>query len=189
MADLTTAQIDEINSDGVWIVRMIRITNGSTIFAYTNHYQDITYDGNTFIANNELLDIQPSTTNTVTNQSTTSMRFGIVDTAWRTTVLSGNLIGADCEVFRAFLNKETGVMIGDPLIRLNGVVWDFDAEDDASLNGYGEFYVTFDVRPFTNDLVTSPALLTNSQSQHRFSTTDDIFSLVEASANKNITLI
>ena len=189
MASLTTAQIDEINGDGVWIVTMVRITNGSTVFAYTTHYQDITYDGNTFISNNELLEIGASTTNTTTNQSTTSMRFGIVDTAWRTSVLSGNLIGADCEVFRAFLNDETGAMIGDPLIRLSGVVWDFDAEDDASTNGYGEFFVTFDIRPFTNDLVTMPALLTNSQSQQRFSTTDNIFSLVEASANKQITLI
>ena len=57
---------------------------------------------------------------------------------------------------------------------------------------YGQwepFEALIDIRPDTADLLTTPNVNTNSASQQRFNATDNIFSLVEASANKNIVLV
>ena len=105
-------------------------------------------------------------------------------------VTSGDLFGADSSISRVLIDQTTGAVVGDPIPRFQGIVFSIDIEDEY----YGTeadrvFETTFDIRPESSDLKTSPSVSTNSQSQKRFNSADNIFSLVEASANKNVVLI
>ena len=100
------------------------------------------------------------------------------------------MTGARITASRVLLNETTNAIIGDPLPRLEGVIWGFDSREDWSQDGtLRDFSAEVDIRPETEDLLTVPNIQTNSNSQQRFAPTDNIFSRVEASANKNVILI
>ena len=187
---LTSAQMAQINGSDSWTIKLVEITSGTTVYRYTDHYGDVTSSSNTYSSMNELKTVSTSKVSTRATQTSTMIRFGAVDAAWRLIALSGNLIGAQIVISRAFLDGE-GVLIGPPLPRIEGTIWGLDATDDYQDGQATVFDVTFDIRPETSDLLTRPFLSTNSRSHKRFtaSANDDIFSLVEASANKNVVLI
>ena len=188
---LSPEQLAVVNSNSVWTAKLVRITYGSNVIRYTDHYADITVpDDGTYLADNEILGVVGANANARVNEGTLSFRFGVVDAGWRGVVLSGDLLGARFSISRVILNEQSGAVIGDPIPRFAGIIFGLDVEDDYDGSEQQRpFEVAIDVRPESSELKTSPSVSTNSQSQHRFNSSDNIFSLVEASANKNVVLI
>lgn len=188
---LSPEQLAVVNSNSVWTAKLVRITFGSTTLRFTDHYADITVgsDG-VYLSDNEMLGAVGANQNTRVNEGTLSFTFGVIDSAFRSAVLSSNMLGGRFTIERVLLDEETGMLVGSPIPRFEGIIFAQDVEDEYDgTEQLRSFYVSFDIRPESSDLKTTPSVSTNSQSQHRFNSSDNIFSLVEASANKNVVLI
>ena len=184
---ISTDQLNAVNSRSIWPIKLVDIGG---VFQYTDHYAPVVVSGTTYNNVNEMRAVVNSRQDTRVTEATTSIRFGVIDAGFRGSVLSGSLLGAEFSISRALLNNE-GTIIGDPIPRFTGTIFSLSVEDtyEQGERGDQDFYVDIDVRPETSELKTIPSVSTNSQSQHRFNSNDNIFSLVEASANKNVVLI
>lgn len=190
MPTLDTAQLAAIADNRLWHALITEITvEAGDVIRLTNNYFNLDIGGNTYIANSELQQPANTKNNTMTNNSTTNISIGLLDTTMRNRVLSADIIGSRIVISRVFIDEDAGTVIGDPLPRIQGLIFAYEVRDTNSADGTLQpFRASLDIRPDTSDLLTIPNLATNSQSQQRFAPTDNIFSLVEASANKNIIL-
>ena len=193
---LTAAQITAVNSGSLWHTLITRVVVDSTLtLRLTNHYKDLRIteaDGVTYTysSDDEARGVPSSRFNTLTNASTTNFIIGLLDPQRRERFLSARNIGARATISRVIIDDTTGEPVGDPLPRVQGVVWGYEIEEDWTQDGtLRAFNAVLDIRPETDDLLTTPNVQTNSASQQRFAMNDDIFSLVEASSNKNVVLI
>ena len=191
MPSLTPAQLAQLSDNGLWhsLITEITIETGDVIYL-TNNYFNLVVDGQTYIANSELQQPASSKVNTQTNNSTTQIVIGLLDPTMRNRVLSADIIGSRIVISRVFIDEQLGTVVGPPLPRIQGVIFSYEVRDSPTGDGTLQpFQALLDIRPDTADLLTVPNVGTNSHSQQRFAPTDNIFSLVEASANKNVVLI
>lgn len=190
MPTISPEQLAAISGNSLWhsLITEITVEDGDVI-RLTNNYFDLNIGGNTYVANSELQQPRSSKNNTMTNNSTTNISIGLLDLVMRQRVLSADIIGSRIVISRVFIDEEAGTVIGDPLPRIQGVIFAYEVRDEPAADGSLQpFRASLDIRPDTSDLLTVPNLATNSASQQRFAPSDNIFSLVEASANKNIIL-
>ena len=191
MPSLTPAQLAQLSDNGLWhsLITEITIDNSTSLYL-TNNYFNLVIDGQTYIANSELQQPASSKVNTQTNNSTTQIVIGLLDPTMRQRVLSADIIGSRIVISRVFIDENAGTVIGPPLPRIQGVIFSYEVRDSPTGDGTLQpFQALLDISPDTADLLTTPNVGTNSHSQQRFAPTDNIFSLVEASANKNVVLI
>ena len=192
MPHLTPAQLAAISGVGVWhaLITEIVIVPTTNVLRFTTHYADLVIDGNTYLANSSVSQPQSTLQNTMANNNSTRIRVGLVDQARRNRFLTGDVRGARFTLSRVLIDEDTNTIIGPPLERISGVVHGYEVRDNFTGDGSLQpFEALIDIRPDTADLLTTPNVNTNSASQQRFNATDNIFSLVEASANKNIVLV
>lgn len=188
---ISPLQLAAVNSNSYWSATLFKIQYGSNFIRWTDHFVDTVIAGDgTYLADNEFRSADPVSQKTQANQATTRVIIGTNDPVIRSLFVNGTLLGAEVTVDRILIQAPSGAVIGAPIPRLVGTIWQYDIEDSYSADtaGIRPFNVTVDVRPETNDLTTNPYVSTNSASQKRYAATDNIFSLVEASANKTVVL-
>ena len=188
MAALSTEQITAINQTGVTHALTVHVSFGTNNLYLTDYYRNLLIDGNTYVGDSEIQPLTSTRTSTSSNNATTRVRLGLLDPTRRQFFLSDDVIGADVTISRILIDAN-GDVIGDPIPRIIGKEFAYEIRDDYTGDGtLQRFEAIIDIRPDTADLQTTPNVRTNSNSQHRFAPTDNIFSLVEGSAGKRIQL-
>ena len=127
---LTTAVNNELASDQINPVLLIKLDIGSGI-TQTDHYKDLTYDGNTYTASSIFLGISNVTESPEVAVDSLVVGFSGADQTIIALLLNNNYSEADATIYRGFLDSNQN-LIADPFILFKGRVESFELSEDET---------------------------------------------------------
>ena len=161
---LTAGVIAEIATNKLNPVELIYL-GISTGTYYTDHYKDISFDGNTYVASSLFMGLSEVTENAEVAVNSLSLRFTGADQTIISLFLNNDYMDKEVTVYRGFLN-DSQALITDPFLLFQGRIENFNIEDDETsssvLISVASHWADF-------DKVKSRKTNTNSQKLH-FST-------------------
>lgn len=161
MITLPSAVSAAINSGSLWVVNLINFQAGSTTYYITDHYRNIVYSSNTYLANGRLLTIDSVKQSTSSLHSTISLSLSAINSTFRLDVLDADVIGGEVEIYRGFVSSTTGDLLADPTLLYSGIVHSTGQVDDRDAN---TFTAALDVRASSYRLTGTPGRFTEPSS-------------------------
>lgn len=174
MIPVTTAVQSALENDHVYC-HLIEFEFSSGTLYLTEAGHDITYAGQTYLANGILLDMDNP-------KFTKEMRVGevkigltAVDQSSIAILLNNNQINRDVNVYRAYLDPATDQVIPDPILIHRWMITGFDVSEDGS-----ESVVALGLASEWADWKKPGGIRTTDASQKRHYPDDDIFEFATA---------
>lgn len=127
---LTTAVKNELETDSLQPVNLVYINVGSG-YRFTDHYKDITYDGNTYTASSLFTKLTSVTESAEVEVSNITLSFSGADQTIISLFLSNAYMEKEAEVYKALLDTSENV-ISDPFLLFKGRIESFSI--DESIN-------------------------------------------------------
>ncbi len=103
----------------------------STGTYYTDHYKNLSYDGNTYTASSLFLGSSEVQENADVAVNTLSLKFSGADTTIISLLLNNNYMNKPAKVYRGFLN-DSQALIADTFLLFDGRISSFTLEEDAT---------------------------------------------------------
>ena len=127
---LTTAVKNELATDSLQPINLVYINVG-TGYRFTDHYKDVTYDGNTYLASSLFTKLTSVTESSEVEVSNITLSFSGADQTIISLFLSNNYMEKEAEVYKGFLDSNEAV-IADPFLLFKGRIESFSI--DESIN-------------------------------------------------------
>jgi hypothetical protein len=127
---LTASLITELETNKLNPVELVYLGIGAGTY-YTDHYKDITYDGNTYTASSLFLgssEVQETADVSVNNLT---LKFSGADTTIISLLLNNDYMNKQAKVYRGFLN-DSQALIADPFLLFDGRISNFTLEENAT---------------------------------------------------------
>ena len=125
---LTTAVNNELATDALNPVTLVYLNVGTGL-RFTDHYKDITYDGNTYTASSLFLKVSQVSESSEIDVGNISLDFTGADQTIISLLLSNAYMDREVEVYKGFLNASQ-VVIADPFLLFKGRVESFNLDED-----------------------------------------------------------
>jgi hypothetical protein len=126
---LTAGVIAELATNKLNPVELIYL-GISTGTYYTDHYKNLTFDGNTYTASSLFLGSSEVQENADVAVNTLSLKFSGADTTIISLLLNNNYMNKPAKVYRGFLN-DSQALIADPFLLFDGRISSFTLEEDT----------------------------------------------------------
>jgi hypothetical protein len=127
---LTAGVIAELATNKLNPVELIYL-GISTGTYYTDHYKNLTFDGNTYTASSLFLGSSEVQENADVAVNTLSLKFSGADTTIISLLLNNNYMNKPVKVYRGFLN-DSQALIADPFLLFDGRISSFTLEEDTT---------------------------------------------------------
>jgi hypothetical protein len=127
---LTAGVIAELATNKLNPVELIYL-GISTGTYYTDHYKNLTFDGNTYTASSLFLGSSEVQENADVAVNTLSLKFSGADTTIISLLLNNNYMNKPAKVYRGFLN-DSQALIADPFLLFDGRISSFTLEEDTT---------------------------------------------------------
>ena len=127
---LSASVITELATNKLNPVELVYLGIGAGTY-YTDHYKDLTYDGNTYTASSLFLgssEVQETADVAVNNLT---LKFSGADTTIISLLLNNNYMNIQAKVYRGFLN-DSQALIADPFLLFDGRISNFALEENAT---------------------------------------------------------
>lgn len=176
--NLPSVITNAIAGNEIWTVRLVDIQIGDTTYRISDRYRDIEYNSNIYLPNGVLLSIDSITLGTSANNDSVDISLSAIDSAFRADVLDADAIGGNVTVYRGLLSPDSGVLLADPIVSYQGVIFSVNlSEDNISELGRESitvtgFTATADVRSVVFRLDEAPGTYTNDDSQRSIDSGD-----------------
>jgi hypothetical protein len=158
---LTTAVNNELATDKLNPVTLVYINVG-TGFRFTDHYKDIVYDGNTYLASSLFLKVSEVTESSQVDVANITIDFSGADQTIISLFLSNSYMEKEAEVYKGFLDANQ-VVIADPFLLFKGRIESFNI-DETETSSDAQIVVASHWSDF--DKVEGRKTNTNSQQVH-----------------------
>jgi hypothetical protein len=103
----------------------------STGTYYTDHYKDLSYDGNTYTASSLFLGSSEVQENADIAVNALTLKFSGADTTIISLLLNNNYMNKEAKVYRGFLD-DSQALIADPFLLFDGRISSFTLEENAT---------------------------------------------------------
>ena len=103
----------------------------STGTYYTDHYKDLSYDGNTYTASSLFLGSSEVQETVDVSVNTLSLKFSGADTTIIALLLNNNYMNKPAKVYRGFLDDSQALIV-DPFLLFDGRISSFTLEENAT---------------------------------------------------------
>jgi hypothetical protein len=167
---LTTALKNELLTDSLQPITLVYINVG-TGFRFTDHYTDITYDSNTYLASSLFTKLSSVTESSEVEVSNITLSFSGADQTIISLFLSNSYMEKEAEVYKGLLNTSEAV-IADPFLLFKGRIESFSI--DESINQSNANIV---IASHWSDFSKIEGRKTNTGSQQLHFSTDKGFEL------------
>lgn len=127
---LTGSLITELATNKLNPVELIYV-GVSTGFYYTDHYKDISYNGNTYVASSLFLGLSEVTESSEVAVNSLTLKFTGADQAIISLVLNNDYMDKVVNVYRGFLN-DSQTLISDPFLLFEGRIENFNIDEDET---------------------------------------------------------
>ena len=127
---LTTAVNNELATDKLNPITLVYINVG-TGFRFTDHYKDVTFDGNTYSASSLFLKVSEVTESSQVDVANITIDFTGADQTIVSLFLSNSYMEKEAEVYKGFLDANQAV-IADPFLLFKGRIESFALEEDST---------------------------------------------------------
>lgn len=98
---------------------------------YTDHYKDISFDGDTYTASSLFLGSSEVQENADIAVNALTLKFSGADTTIISLLLNNNYMNKEAKVYRGFLDSSQA-LIDDPFLLFNGRISSFTLEENAT---------------------------------------------------------
>ena len=193
MRTLPPAVLTALAGNDIWPVKLLDIQIGDTTYYVSDHYKNIVFNGNTYLANGDLLSISDVVVGTRANNDSVDISLSAIDGALRLDVLDADATGGEVTFYRGLIDPDTGGLIGAPITSYRGFIFSVAITDDfpdtVSNSALSEstFSVTVDVRSKVFRLGDSPGVFTNNESQQQIRPGDLSMQYVESLNGRSVT--
>jgi hypothetical protein len=103
----------------------------STGTYYTDHYKDLVFNSNTYVASSLFLGLSEVTESSEVSVNSLSLRFTGADQTIISLFLNNDYMDKPVNVYRGFLNSSQA-LIADPFLLFEGRIENFNIEDDVT---------------------------------------------------------
>jgi hypothetical protein len=158
---LTTAVNNELATDKLNPITLVYINVG-TGFRFTDHYKDVTFDGNTYSASSLFLKVSEVTESSQVDVANITIDFTGADQTIVSLFLSNSYMEKEAEVYKGFLDANQAV-IADPFLLFKGRIESFNI-DETETESNAQIVVASHWSDF--DKVEGRKTNTNSQQVH-----------------------
>lgn len=183
MRTLDSAVSTVIAGQDIWPVRLLDIQIGDTVNRICDHYSNLTFSGNTYLGNGNLLTITTVPDTTSANLDSVEIGLSVIDESFRADILDADSIGGEVKVYRGFLSTTTGNLVANPTLLYEGIIFAGVLSQEYPIR-LGDtvyesaFTVSVDVRATTFRLDERPGRHTNLASAHEVDDTDNAFEFI-----------
>jgi len=125
---LSTAVNNELATDKLNPVTLLYL-NVSTGYRFTDHYKDITYDGNTYSASSLFLKVSQVSESSEVEVGNISLEFSGADQTIISLFLSNNYMDREVEVYKGFMDANQS-LIANPFLLFKGRIESFNIDED-----------------------------------------------------------
>ena len=187
-AAVTTA----INNNEIWTVRLIDMQVGGTTYRISDHYRQITANGNIYLPNGDLLNIDNVTDKTQADNDSIEIGLSAIDPTFRSDIISADAVGGRVDIYRGLISSTTGGLLADPLLLWEGVIFSVSLSQDhniaigSDVYGVSGFSAVADVRALTFRLDEQPGRFTNAQSFRDIDPLDEAADFVAGLDGRNV---
>ena len=116
-----------------WTITMVELiidpTDPNEILRLSNHFQNITYDGNVYTASGSLMGISQFTESIEATNDSLQISLSGIDPSVVAAVLDTPIAGSSVRIYNAFYDEETGTMIGAPYLVWSGIANSYSIDD------------------------------------------------------------
>jgi len=127
---LSAGVIAEIATNKLNPVELVYLGIGTGTY-YTDHYKDISFDGDTYTASSLFLGSSEVQETADVSVTTLSLKFSGADTTIISLLLNNNYMNKEALVYRGFLN-DSQALITDPFLLFNGRISSFTLEENST---------------------------------------------------------
>jgi len=127
---LTTAVNNELATDSLNPITLVYL-GVSTGSRYTDHYKDVTYDGNNYTASSVFLEASAISESSEVEITNIQLTFSGADQTIISLFLNNNYMNKDVEVYKGFLN-DSQTLIGDPVTLFKGKIESFSVDEEIT---------------------------------------------------------
>ena len=159
---LPTPISNAINNQEIWTVRMIEMTIGDTTYRISDHYRDLSFGGNVYLPNGDLLNIDNVTDKTETDNDSIEIALSSIDPIFRGDIIAADAAGGTVDVYRGLISSSTGELLADPVLLWEGIIFsvslsqDFEGGVGSDVISRANFTAVADVRAITFRLDEQP---------------------------------
>ena len=125
---LTTAVNNELATDKLNPVTLVYM-NVDAGLRFTDHYKDLTFDGNTYLASSLFLKVSQVSESSEVEVSNLSLEFSGADQTIISLFLSSQYMDKEVEVYKGLLNASQA-LIADPFLLFKGRIESFNIDED-----------------------------------------------------------
>ena len=181
-----------INNNEIWTVRLIDMQVGGTTYRISDHYRQITANGNIYLPNGDLLNIDNVTDKTQADNDSIEIGLSAIDPTFRSDIISADAVGGRVDIYRGLISSTTGGLLADPLLLWEGVIFSVSLSQDhniaigSDVYGVSGFSAVADVRALTFRLDEQPGRFTNAQSFRDIDPLDEAADFVAGLDGRNV---
>ena len=162
---LTSSVKTELASDKLNPVTLVYL-GISTGSRYTDHYKDISYDGNTYTASSLLLGVSDVSESSEVAVDSITVSFTGADQTIISLLLNNDYMDKEAEIYKGFLD-ESQALIADPFLLFKGRIESFSIQEDANSS-----QVAVSIASHWADFEKQKGRKTNTNSQELFFAND-----------------
>jgi hypothetical protein len=133
---------------------------------YTDHYKDISYDGNTYTASSLLLGVSDVGENNEVAVDSITVAFTGADQTIISLLLNNDYMDKEAEIYKGFLDSSQA-LISDPFLLFKGRIESFAIEEDVNNS-----QVSVSIASHWSDFEKEKGRKTNTNSQQLFFAND-----------------
>ena len=127
---LTTAVNNELATDKLNPITLLYLNVGIG-YRFTDHYKDITYDGNTYSASSLFLKVSDISESSEVEVGNISLEFTGADQTIVSLFLSSSYMDREVEVYKGFMDANQS-LIADPFLLFKGRIESFNLDEDLN---------------------------------------------------------
>jgi len=127
---LTTAVNNELATDKLNPITLLYLNVGAG-YRFTDHYKDITYDGNTYSASSLFLKVSDISESSEVEVGNISLEFTGADQTIVSLFLSSNYMDREVEVYKGFMDANQS-LIANPFLLFKGRIESFNLDEDLN---------------------------------------------------------
>jgi hypothetical protein len=127
---LTTAVNNELATDKLNPITLLYLNVGVG-YRFTDHYKDITYDGNTYSASSLFLKVSDISESSEVEVGNISLEFTGADQTIVSLFLSSNYMDREVEVYKGFMDANQS-LIANPFLLFKGRIESFNLDEDLN---------------------------------------------------------
>ena len=129
---------------------------------FTDHYKNLSYDGNTYTASSLLLGVSDVGETSEVAVDSITVAFTGADQTIISLLLNNNYMDKEAEIYKGFLDSSQ-VLIADPMLLFKGRIESFSIEEDATNS-----QVSISIASHWSDFEKQKGRKTNTNSQQLF---------------------